>query len=141
VVLWAGADTAGTKVVVLRVKTKAYDVMVVEWSGAAPGDHAEYLVDPAAPDAPIAFAYRALDGTRIGVIASAGAAMVILHADGESGPFPFDSTGFTSFLFPNPPPAPNNDGSGALGVVAQVQLLDAAGDPLAEVSVPPSLSG
>ena len=141
VVLWAGADTAGTKVVVLRVKTKAYDVMVVEWSGAAPGDHAEYLVDPAAPDAPIAFAYRALDGTRIGVIASAGAAMVILHADGESGPFPFDSTGFTSFLFPNPPPAPNNDGSGALGVVAQVQLLDAAGDPLAEVSVPPSLGG
>ena len=39
----------GTKVVVLRVKTKAYDLMIVEWSGAAPGDHAEYLVDPAHP--------------------------------------------------------------------------------------------
>ncbi len=48
-------------------------MMVVEWSGAAPGDHAEYLVDPAAPDVPVAFAYRALDGTRLGVIASSGA--------------------------------------------------------------------
>ena len=142
VVVWAGADDGGTKVLVLRVKTKAYDVLVVEWSGAAPGDHAEYLVDPAAPDVPIAFAYRALDGTRIGVIAPTSAAMVILQAaTAESGPFPFDSTGFVSFVFPNAPLAPNNDGSGALGVVAHVQLLDAAGHPISELSVPPSLGG
>jgi len=142
VVLWAGADDAGTKVVVLRVNTLAYDVMVVESSGTAPADHAEYLVDPAAPDAPVAFAYRAVDGTRIGVIASAGAAMVVRRDNGaESGPFPFDSTGFVSFLIPNPPPDPNSEGSGALGVVAQLQLLDTAGRPLAGLSVPPALGG
>ena len=141
VVVWAGADDAGTKLVVLRVKTKAYDVLVVEWSGAAPGDHAEYLVDPAAPDVPIAFAYRALDGTRVGVIAPGTGAMVILQASVESGPYPLDSTGFVSFVFPNPPPAPNNDASGALGVVAKVQLLNAAGHPIGELSVPPSLGG
>jgi hypothetical protein len=141
VVVWAGVDDAGTKLVVLRVKTKAYDVLVVEWSGAAPGDHAEYLVDPAAPDVPIAFAYRALDGTRVGVIAPGSSAMVILQAAAESGPYPLDSTGFVSFVFPNPPPAPNNDASGALGVVAKVQLLNAAGHPIGELSVPPSLGG
>jgi hypothetical protein len=142
VVLWAGTDVAGTKVVVLRVKTKAYDLMVVEWSGGAPGDHAEYLVDPGAPDVPVAFAYRALDGTRLGVIASPGAAKVTLIADStKPKPVAFSSTGFASFRFPSPPPDPNDDGAGALGVVAQVQLLDAAGHPLAELSVPPTLGG
>jgi hypothetical protein len=142
VVLWAGNDAAGTKVVVLRVKTKAYDLLVVEWSGGAPGDHAEYLVDPAAPDVPVAFAYRALDGTRLGVIASSGAAIVELLGDGAtSKPIAFSSTGFASFRIPSPPPDPNNDGAGALGVVAQVQLLDAAGHPLAALSVPPTLGG
>jgi hypothetical protein len=142
VVLWAGTDAAKTKVVVLRVKTKAYDLMVVEWSGAAPGDHAEYLVDPAAPDVPVAFAYRALDGTRLGVIASTGAAKVELLGDGAtSKPVAFDSTGFASFRIPSPPPDPNDDGAGALGVVAHVQLLDAAGHPLAALAVPPTLAG
>jgi hypothetical protein len=142
VVLWAGADAAGTKVVVLRVKTKAFDLMVVEWSNAAPGDHAEYLVDPSAPDAPVAFAYRAVDGTRLGVIGSAGAVTVALVANGrDSKPVAFDSTGFASFRLPTPPADPNNDGAGALGVVAQVRLLDASGHPLAALSVPPTLGG
>ena len=142
VVLWAGTDAAGTKVVVLRVKTKAYDLMIVEWSGAAPGDHAEYLVDPGAPDVPVAFAYRALDGTRLGVIASKGAAKVELLGDGAtSKPIAFGSTGFASFRIPSPPADPNDDGAGALGVVAHVQLLDSAGHPLADLPVPPTLGG
>ena len=142
VVLWAGTDVAGTKLVVLRVKTKAYDLLVVEWSGAAPGDHAEYLVDPAAPDVPVAFAYRAVDGTRLGVIASAGAAKVELLGDGAtSKPVAFSSTGFASFLVPSPPADPNDDGAGALGVVAHVQLLDASGHPVTALSVPPTLGG
>jgi hypothetical protein len=142
VVLWAGADAAGTKVVVLRVKTKAFDLMVVEWSGAAPGDHAEYLVDSAAPDVPVAFAYRAVDGTRLGVIASPRAAKVELVGDGAtSKPIAFNSTGFASFRIPSPPGDPTDDGAGALGVVAQVQLLDTFGHPLAALSVPPSLGG
>lgn len=140
VVLWAGSDAAKTKVVVLRVKTKAYDLLIVEWSGAAPGDHAEYLVDSAAPDLPVAFAYRALDGTRLGVIASAGAAKVELVGDGAtSKPVAFNSTGFASFLVPSPPGDPNDDGAGALGVIAHVQLLDSSGHPLTALSVPPSL--
>jgi hypothetical protein len=142
VVLWAGNDAAGTKVVVLRVKTKAYDLMIVEWSGAAPGDHAEYLVDPGAPDVPVAFAYRALDGTRLGVIASKGAAKVELLGDGAtSKPIAFSSTGFASFRIPSPPGDPNDDGAGALGVVAQVQLLDSSGHPLTALPVPPTLGG
>ena len=142
VVLWAGTDAAGTKVVVLRVKTKAYDLMIVEWSASAPGDHAEYLVDPAAPDVPVAFAYRALDGTRLGVIASGGASKVELLGNGAtSNPIAFSSTGFASFRIPSPPADPNNDGAGALGVVAHVQLLDASGHPLTALSVPPSLGG
>jgi len=142
VVLWAGTDVAGTKVVVLRVKTKAYDLMIVEWSGAAPGDHAEYLVDPSAPDVPVAFAYRALDGTRLGVIASNGAASVELVGDGAtSKPIAFSSTGFASFLVPSPPADPNGDGAGALGVVAKAQLLDSSGHPLTALSVPPTLGG
>jgi hypothetical protein len=142
VVLWAGTDVAGTKLVVLRVKTKAYDLLVVEWSGAAPGDHAEYLVDAAAPDVPVAFAYRAVDGTRLGVIAAAGAAKVELLGDGaNSRPIAFSSTGFASFVVPSPPADPNDDGAGALGVVAHVQLLDAAGHPVTALSVPPSLGG
>jgi hypothetical protein len=142
VVLWAGTDAAGTKIVVLRVKTKAYDLMTVEWSGAAPGDHAEYLVDPGAPDVPVAFAYRALDGTRLGVIASKGAAKVELLGDGAtSKPIAFSSTGFASFRIPSPPGDPNADGSGALGVVAQVQLLDSSGHPLTSLPVPPTIGG
>ena len=142
VVLWAGTDVAGTKLVVLRVKTKSFDLMVVEWSGAAPGDHAEYLVDPASPDVPVAFAYRAVDGTRLGVIASSGAAKVELVGDGAtSKPIAFSSTGFASFLVPSPSADPNDDGAGALGIVAHVQLLDAAGQPLAALSVPPTLGG
>jgi len=142
VVLWAGTDAAGTKVVVLRVKTKAYDLMIVEWSGGAPGDHAEYLVDPGAPDVPVAFAYRSLDGTRLGVIASNGAATVELVGDGAtSKPLAFSSTGFASFRVPSPPGDPNDDGAGALGVVAQVQLLDSSGHPVASLSVPPTLGG
>jgi hypothetical protein len=145
VVLWAGTDVAGTKLVVLRVKTKAYDLLIVEWSGAAPGDHAEYLVDSAAPDVPIAFAYRAVDGTRLGVISAAGATgatRVELLGDGQnSKPIVFSSTGFASFLVPGPPSDPNDDGAGALGVVAHVQLLDTAGHPVTALSVPPSLGG
>ncbi|HEY3926189.1 MAG TPA: hypothetical protein VGL75_16630 [Acidothermaceae bacterium] len=145
VVLWAGTDVAGTKLVVLRVKTKAYDLLIVEWSGAAPGDHAEYLVDSAAPDVPVAFAYRAVDGTRLGVISAAGttgASRVELLGDGQnSKPIVFSSTGFASFLVPSPPSDPNDDGAGALGVVAHVQLLDAAGHPVTSLSVPPSLGG
>ncbi len=142
VVLWAGTDAAKTKVVVLRVKTKAYDVMIVEWSGAAPGDHAEYLVDPGAPDVPIAFAYRALDGTRLGVIASNGAKKVELVGDGAtSKPIAFSSTGFASFRVPSPPGDPNADGAGALGVVAKVQLLDSSGHPLGALEIPPTLGG
>ena len=143
VVLWAGNDAAGTKVVVLRVKTKAYDVLIVEWSSAAPADHAEYLLDPSAPDRPIAFAYRAVDGTRIGVIASSGAAKVELVGDGfDSKPIAFSSTGFASFHIPTPPADPYSSGAGALGVVANVRLLDAAGHPLAAgLTVPPTLGG
>jgi hypothetical protein len=142
VVLWAGVDAAKTKVLVLRVKTKAFDLMVVEWSGGAPGDHAEYLVDPAAADLPVAFAYRALDGTRLGVVGSAAAAKVELLGDGaDSTPIALDSTGFASFRVPAPPPDPNAAGAGALGIVAHVQLLDAAGHPVTALSVPPTLAG
>ncbi len=142
VVLWAGTDAAKTKVVVLRVKTKAYDLLLVEWSGGAPGDHAEYLVDSGAPDVPIAFAYRALDGTRLGVIASNGAASAELVGDGAtSKPVAFSSTGFASFRVPSPPADPNDDGAGALGIVAKVQLLDSSGHPLTALSVPPALGG
>ncbi len=116
--------------------------MIVERSGAAPGDHAEYLVDPGAPDIPIAFAYRALDGTRLGVIASTGAKKVELVGDGAtSKPIAFSSTGFASFRVPSPPGDPNANGAGALGVVAKVQLLDSSGHPLAALAVPPTLGG
>jgi hypothetical protein len=142
VVLWAGADAAGTKVVVLRAKTEKFDVVIVEWSHAAPGDHGEYLVDTTAPNEPIAFAYRALDGTRVGVIGSSGAIKVALVVNGrDSHPVAFDSTGFASFRVTSPPPDPNDNGAGALGVVGQVQLLGPSGSPLATLSVPPSLCG
>jgi hypothetical protein len=142
VVLWAGADAAGTKVVVLRANTAKFDVVIVEWSDATPGDHGEYLVDTTAPNEPIAFAYRALDGTRVGVVGPSGAAKAALVANGrDSKPVAFDSTGFASFRVTSPPPDPNDNGAGALGVVVHVQLLDASGHPLATLSVPPALCG
>ena len=77
----------------------------------------------------------------LGVIAT-GAAKAQLVGNGfNSKPVALNSTGFASFRIPSPPGDPNGDGAGALGVIAQVQLLDASGHPLAGLSVPPSLGG
>jgi hypothetical protein len=140
VVLWGGTDTAGTHVVVVRVKTQVVDLIVLEWSGDAPGLHGEILIHSTAPEVPVAFAYRALDGTRIGVVGSPGAVRAVLHFDGKvSAPVALDSTGFASFRVTNPSPPPSNDGASDLDFVASVQLLDASGQVIATVPEPPSV--
>lgn len=140
VVVWGGNDAAGTRLVVLRIKTGVVDLVILEWSGDAPGLHGEVLIHAAAPDVPIAFAYRALDGTRIGIIGSVGATRAVLDFDGKvSRSVPLDPTGFASFPVTNPSPPPSNDAASELEVVAQVQLFDASGHLLTSVPEPPSV--
>lgn len=139
VVLWGGTDAAGTRLVVLRVDTQVVDLIVLEWSGDAPGLHGEILIHSTAPEVPVAFAYRALDGTRIGVIGSHGAVRAVLHFDGKvSAPVTLDG-GFASFRVTNPSPPPSNDGASDLDFVASVELLDATGRVIATVPEPPSV--
>jgi hypothetical protein len=140
VVVWGGTDAAGTKLVVLRVDTQVVDLIVLEWSGDAPGLHGEILIHSTAPEVPVAFAYRALDGTRIGIIGSHGAVRAVLHFNGKvSAPVALDSSGFASFKVTNPSPPPSNDATSDLDFVASVQLLDASGRVLATVPEPPSV--
>jgi hypothetical protein len=139
VVLWGGTDAAGTRLVVLRVDTQVVDLIVLEWSGDAPGLHGEILIHSTAPEVPVAFAYRALDGTRIGVIGSHGAVRAVLQFDGKvSAPVALNG-GFASFKVTNPSPPPSNDGASDLDFVASVQLLDASGRVIATVPEPPSV--
>jgi hypothetical protein len=140
VVLWGGTDAAGTQLVVLRIKAQTVDVVILEWSGDAPGLHGEILTHATAPEVPVAFAYRAIDGTRIGVIGSPGATRAVLDFGGKtSAPVALDATGFASFPVTNPSPPPSNDASSDLEVVAQVQLFDASGHLLETVPEPPSV--
>jgi hypothetical protein len=140
VVVWGGTDAAGTKLVALRVKTQVVDLIVLEWSGDAPGLHGEILIHSTAPDVPVAFAYRALDGTRIGVVGSAGAKRAVLTYNGKvSKPVALDATGFASFPVTNPSPPPSNDAASDLEIVASVQLFDAGGHLLSTVPEPPSV--
>jgi hypothetical protein len=139
VVVWGGTDAAGTKLVALRVKTQVVDLIVLEWSGDAPGLHGEILIHSTAPDVPVAFAYRALDGTRIGVVGSAGAKRAVLTYNGKvSKSVALDATGFASFPVTNPSPPPSNDAASDLEIVASVQLFDAGGHLLSTVPEPPS---
>jgi hypothetical protein len=140
VVVWGGTDAVGTRLVVLRVKTGVVDLIVLEWSGDAPGLHGEILIHATAPEVPIAFSYRALDGVRIGVVGSPDAKRATLTYDGKlSKPVALDATGFASFPVTNPSPPPSNDATSDLDVVAQVQLFDAHGDLLQSVPEPPSV--
>jgi hypothetical protein len=140
VVLWGGTDAAGTQLVVLRMKGKIVDVVILEWSGDAPGLHGEILMHSTAPEVPIAFAYRAVGGTRIGVIGSEGATHAVLDFGGKaSAPVALDATGFASFPVTNPSPPPSNDASSDLEIVAQVRLFDASGHLLETVPEPPSV--
>lgn len=140
VVLWGGLDAAGTQLVVLRIKAQTVDVVILEWSGDAPGLHGEILTHSTSPEVPIAFAYRAVDGTRIGVIASPGATRAVLDFGGKaSAPVSLDATGFASFRVTNPSPPPSNDATSDLEVVAQVKLFDASGHLLETVPEPPSV--
>jgi hypothetical protein len=140
VVVWGGTDAAGTSLVVLRVDTQVVDLIVLEWSGDAPGLHGEILIHATAPEVPVAFAYRALDGTRIGVIGSHGAVRAVLHFNGKvSAPVTLDSTGFASFRVTDPSPPPSNDATNGLDIVASVQLLDASGRVIASVPEPPAV--
>jgi hypothetical protein len=140
VVVWGGNDAAGTHLVVLRIKTGVVDLVILEWSGDAPGLHGELLMHASAPNVPLAFAYRALDGTRIGVIGSPGATRAVLDFNGTvSKSVPLDASGFASFRVTNPSPPPSNDASSDLEIVAQVQLYDAHGHLLASVPEPPSV--
>jgi hypothetical protein len=125
---------------VLRVKTTVVDLIVLEWSGDAPGLHGETLIHSTAPEFPVAFSYRALDGTRIGVIGSASATRAVLDYNGKvSAPVALDATGFASFPVTNPSPPPSNDAASDLDIVAQVRLLDASGRVIAAVPEPPSV--
>lgn len=140
VVVWGGTDAAGTRIVVLRVKTTVVDLMILEWSGDAPGLHGEILIHSTAPEYPVAFSYRALDGTRIGVIGSSSATRAVLDYNGKvSAPVALDSTGFASFPVTNPSPPPSNDAASDLDIVAEVRLLDANGRVIAAVPEPPSV--
>jgi hypothetical protein len=140
VVVWGGSDAAGTRLVVLRIKAGVVDLIVLEWSGDAPGLHGEILIHSTAPEVPVAFSYRALDGVRIGVIASAGAKRAVLDYNGKtSKPVAIGPTGFASFPVTNPSPPPSNDASSDLDVLATVQLLDASGRVIATVPEPPSV--
>jgi hypothetical protein len=140
VVVWGGNDAAGTRLVVLRIKTGVVDLVILEWSGDAPGLHGEILMHASSPNVPIAFAYRAIDGTRIGIIGSQGAARAVLDFNGKvSKSVALDATGFASFRVTNPSPPPSNDASSDLEVVAQVQLFDAGGHLLTSVPEPPSV--
>jgi hypothetical protein len=140
VVVWGGNDAAGTHLVVLRIKTGVVDLVILEWSGDAPGLHGEVLMHASAPDEPIAFAYRALDGTRIGVIGSRGATRAVLDFGGKvSSSVALDPTGFASFRVTNPSPPPSNDAASDLEIVAQVRLFDAGGHLLESVPEPPSV--
>ncbi len=140
VVVWGGTDAAGTHVVVLRVKTQVVDLIVLEWNGDAPGLHGEILIHSTSPDVPVAFAYHALDGIRIGVVGSPGAKRAVLTYNGKvSKPVALDSTGFASFPVTNPSPPPSNDATSDLDVVASVQLFDGSGHLLATVPEPPSV--
>ncbi|HEY0870456.1 MAG TPA: hypothetical protein VGD55_08660, partial [Acidothermaceae bacterium] len=139
VVVWGGTDVAGTKLVVLRVDTQIVDLIVLEWSGDAPGLHGEILIHSTAPEVPVAFAYRALDGTRIGVIGSYGAVRAVLHYNGKvSAPVAL-ADGFASFKVTNPSPPPSNDAASDLEIAASVQLFDASGQVIAAVPEPPSV--
>jgi hypothetical protein len=140
VVVWGGTDAAGTQVVVLRIKTPVVDLIVLEWSGDAPGLHGEILIHSTAPDVPLAFSYRALDGIRIGVVGSPGAKRAVLTYDGKvSKPVALGATGFASFPVTNPSPPPSNDATSDLDVAASVQLFDGSGHLLATVPEPPSV--
>ncbi|HTC69743.1 MAG TPA: hypothetical protein VK662_09260, partial [Acidothermaceae bacterium] len=115
VVVWGGTDATGTRLVVLRVKTGVVDLMVLEWSGDAPGLHGEILIHATAPEVPIAFSYRALDGVRIGVVGSPDAKRATLTYNGKlSKSVALDSTGFASFPITNPSPPPSNDATSDL---------------------------
>ena len=74
-------------------------------------------------------------------VAKTGKKVALVVNGRDSHPVAFDSTGFASFRVTSPPPDPNDNGAGALGVVGQVQLLGPSGSPLATLSVPPSLCG
>ncbi len=139
VVLWGGTDAAGTKVVVLRVDTQIVDLIVLEWSGDAPGLHGEILIHSTAPEVPVAFAYRALDGTRIGVIGSHGAVRAVLHYNGKaSAPVALDD-GFASFRSRTRRPHRATTQRAIWRSSASVQLLDASGRVIATVPEPPSV--
>jgi hypothetical protein len=129
-VLWGGSDVAGTDVVVVRMKIHFWDLLLVEWSNDAPGQHAEYLLEPARADVPLAFAYRALDGTRIGVLGGDGATSAALVVAGQrSAPVAFDGTGFTSLLYRGPQQLDS--------IALTVDLLDASFHVVGTVPMPP----
>jgi hypothetical protein len=140
VVVWGGTDATGTRLVVLRVKAGVVDLIVLEWSGDAPGLHGEILIHATAPEVPVAFSYRAVGGVRIGVVGSPGAKRAVLEYNGTtSKPVALDATGFASFAVTNPSPPPSNDATSDLDVLASVQLFDASGHLLQTVSEPPSV--
>ena len=134
--LWAGTDEAGNRLVVARLKMRAFDALLFEWSNDAPDEGGQYLIDSKLPDAPIAFAYDGVDGIRIGVLAPVGAngstsasvtSALVVPGEPQWG-VEFDSTGFASLALP---------GVQGLNLSLNVDLLDNRGHLVEVVPVPP----
>jgi hypothetical protein len=151
VVLWAGTDTVGTKLVVARVHGLPFDMLTLEWSGDAPRLHGEVLVRSTSPELPVAFAYRSPRGTRIGIIAEAADKAAALGFGGRESPtVMFGDTGFASMPLAgdgglpsdvnvNASPPPSNDFSGLIDATVQVELFGWDDQVRSVLSVPPAL--
>ena len=151
VVLWGGTDAVGTKLVVTRVRANHSDLLILEWSGDAPGLHGELLVNSTSPETPVAFAYRSTRGTRIGVIATSDYKAAALQFKGRQSPaVVFDDSGFASIPLSGPgglpsdvnvnaSPPPSNEFSGLIDATVQVALTGFSDEPRGVLSVPPAL--
>ena len=150
VVLWGGTDTVGTRLVVARVHGNPFDLLVLEWSGDAPGLHGELLVRSPSPEVPVAFAYRSAHAPRIGVIATDDKAVALSFAGRESPTAMFDDTGLASVPLSgagglpsdvnvNASPPPSNDFPGLIDATVQVELFGWDDGVRASLSVPPTL--
>ncbi len=151
VVLWGGTDTVGTKLVVARVHAIPYDLLVLEWSGDAPGLHGEVLVRSTSPDVPVAFAYRSPQGTRIGIISEPADKAAALSFEGSQSPVAmFDDAGFASIPLSgadglpsdvnvNASPPPSNEFSGLIDATVEVELFGLDDQVRTVLNVPPAL--
>ena len=73
-VLWGGADQAGNRLVVVRMKMELSDMLLITWDdhGDVPRQETADIADPSTPDAPLAFSYVGSDGPRVAVLGAPG---------------------------------------------------------------------